>query len=88
MAIGPPWPSAVTMANAASVLHRQSLEAERRRRWILPGGAGTVAISASICLVDRVEVNGGALKFSSPIGLSGGTFTAGGSGRLCYNGLC
>lgn len=44
--------------------------------------------SASICLVDRVEVNGGRLKFSSPIGLAGGTFTVGGNGRLCYNGLC
>jgi hypothetical protein len=56
------------------------------------GGVGpgrSVRISsASICLVDRVEVNGGALKFSSPIGLSGGTFTVGGNGRLCYNGLC
>ena len=64
----------------------------RERQVRTLGGVGpgrSVRISsASICLVDRVEVNGGALKFSSPIGLSGGTFTVGGNGRLCYNGLC
>lgn len=51
-----------------------------------PGGSVRIS-SASICLVDRVEVNGGRLKFSSPIGLASGTFSVIGN-RLCYNNLC
>ena len=52
-----------------------------------PGGSVRIS-SASICLVDRVDVNRGRLKWSSPIGMASGTFSVGGGGRLCYNNLC
>lgn len=38
-----------------------------------PGGQVSVN-SASICLVDRIEVNGGRLRWSAPTGHFGGTF--------------
>ena len=52
------------------------------------GPGRSVRIStASICLVDRVDVNRGRLTWSSGIGMASGTFTAVGN-RLCYNNLC
>ena len=38
--------------------------------------------SASICLVDQISINNGALNWSSPIGLASTSFTA------CGNTLC
>ncbi len=48
-----------------------------------PNGSVTIG-TASICLVDEISINGGALYWSSPIGLASTTFTTCGSPpQLC-----
>jgi len=49
---------------------------------VAPGGQVSVN-SASVCLVDRIEVNGGGLRWSAATGQFGGTFAVARDG-ICF----